>query len=407
MYETLKMHEICPNPEAAELARPLSHDRESPAEAIPNDARYNDAKHTHESLMQTVFNVFLSGPAMQSLEATRIDSSGRARKFGYGYLAGKPGHALVVMIPGFGCPPEERTARYLSQHLNSRGYHVVTMHSPSSEHFLVHSHHSGIPGITTEDTRDALMGISAIRDQLCERGAQYNKVHLIGYSMGALNAAFARLQDRQGQNLFTRVILINPPLNLAYGMSQLDSFLEANRMSTLARAKIIAKVGLFIVAFGSLRMRHARRSKLFLASSVWSERELRALIGFGFRKTVRGGVTAALKLGHLKRRHKIKTFTQYCETATVSHYQNFKPGATSRDLFHHESFRKIAPALAADDSVRILHNQNDFLLTEGDVSWLEREFGQRAHIFGWGGHLGNIWHSDFHARLDAAIEAPL
>ena len=358
----------------------------------------------HASLMQTVFNVFLKGPKLQNLEAACLDREGRLRRFTYGYMKGIDERPLVVVIPGFGCPYNEGTACYLSQLLNDQGYHVVTTNSPSSEYFMIHSHHSGIPGVTTEDTRDALMGISAIRDQLQSRGVKFNKIHLVGYSIGALNAAFARTIDRAGENMFEKVILINPPVDMAHGMRQLDSFLKANEMSGVERARTLAKAAVFIFAFGRLHMTQERRSELFFANNYWTERELSAVIGFSFKKTVRGGVQAALRLGHLKANHTVSNFTQYCETATVSHYQKFRPGATSRDLFHHESILKIAAELASDDSVRVLHNQNDFLLAQGDVGWLQQHFGRRAHIFSWGGHLGNIWHGEFHIRLAAAFE---
>lgn len=41
-----------------------------------------------------------------------------------------------------------------------------------------------------------------------------------------------------------------------------------------------------------------------------------------------------------------------------------------------------------------MHNADDFLLTTGDVAWMEQVFGDRALIFPRGGHLGNLYYPD-------------
>ena len=361
------------------------------------------AAQSYSSLLQTVSIVFLNGAKTEYHLAQAKDASGRIRKFAYGMARGRPSQPLVFVIPGFGCPYDEPTALDLSETLSQRGFHVATLHSPSHPEFLLNSHHSGVPGVSSEDARDALLGIKAIRNQLRLQGVQFGKTHLIGYSMGALNAAFVRYLDREDENLFDQVVLINSPIDLDYGMKQLDSFLDAREMSKSAKLALASKFSLFIYALQRSKLNKNLQRNVFMSNPIWTQKELRALIGFNFEKTVAGGVSAAVRLGFMDEAVRVGSFTEFCETATVAHYQKFYPGASSTDLFHSESLLKIGPTLAADGNVTLLHNEDDFLLRPVDISWMAREFGANAHLFKTGGHLGNIWRDDFKMRLEQSL----
>jgi hypothetical protein len=39
----------------------------------------------------------------------------------------------------------------------------------------------------------------------------------------------------------------------------------------------------------------------------------------------------------------------------------------------------------------VFHNQDDFLLSEEDWSWLKNIMGRRLTVFSAGGHLGNLY----------------
>ena len=46
-----------------------------------------------------------------------------------------------------------------------------------------------------------------------------------------------------------------------------------------------------------------------------------------------------------------------------------------------------------------MHNEDDFLLAEGDLDYLRRVFGERARIYPKGGHSGNMDYKDNVAYL--------
>ena len=354
-------------------------------------------------LLETVTTAFLQTQALLPLQVHAECDHGRPRVYDYGFIRGRRAQPLVFLIPGFGCPYYDKTVSHLAAIIAKRGYHVAVLHSPSHPDFLMSSHKSGIGGITSDDGRDALVGIEAISKQLAHLGVDFEKTHLVGYSMGALNAAFVRFLDARETERFERVVLINPPVDLAHGTLQLDSFVTALDMPKLEKAALMMKATLAII--GPKKLRRDRQTLIhrFLERPFWSERDLRALIGYSFSNTVRGGIKTASLIGALGTNHGVRTFSDYCELATVPYYRTIYPDATTAQYFANESLLKIGAELARDRDIYLLHNENDFLVRPRDVQWLKTHFTGNAQIFERGGHLGNVWRPEFQSSLESAL----
>lgn len=375
-----------------------------PSETSAEEAQLSDER-VYFGLLQTVTTTFLSGRALLPLQISAVCAQNRTRIFDYGFARGRQGFPLVFLIPGFGCSYNHGTVLYLTEKLVARGFHVAVLHSPSHPEFLMSSHHSGIGGIFSEDAKDALLGMSAIADHLCGMGVDYKQKHLVGYSMGALNAGFARtIETKMGAKLFDRVVLINPPVDLAHGTVQLDGFVKALNMPRIQKARLAMKAGLAILLPRTIRRDRLSLIQTFLDRPIWTDAELRALIGSSFEGTVSGGMKVAAVLGALTAEQVVRTFSDYCELATVPHYRRrFNPDATMIDFYRTESLLRIANDLAADGNVYLLHNEDDFLLRPRDVAWMKSSFGKTATVFETGGHLGNVWRPEFQAALEAAL----
>jgi hypothetical protein len=54
------------------------------------------------------------------------------------------------------------------------------------------------------------------------------------------------------------------------------------------------------------------------------------------------------------------------------------------------SLESIEPYLRRADKIGLVTNADDIILAPGDIQFLERTFGDRAHIFPTGGHCGNM-----------------
>ena len=57
------------------------------------------------------------------------------------------------------------------------------------------------------------------------------------------------------------------------------------------------------------------------------------------------------------------------------------------------SLRTYAAGLQANPNIRLIVNQNDFLLPDEDLAWLKTTFAaDQLTVFEQGGHLGNLSH---------------
>ena len=53
--------------------------------------------------------------------------------------------------------------------------------------------------------------------------------------------------------------------------------------------------------------------------------------------------------------------------------------------------RTYETGLRANPNIRVLANQNDFLLADADLAWLHATFApEQLTVFAQGGHLGNL-----------------
>ena len=66
--------------------------------------------------------------------------------------------------------------------------------------------------------------------------------------------------------------------------------------------------------------------------------------------------------------------------------------------------RTYDTGLRANPDIRVIVNQNDFLLTDTDLDWLHATFGpEQLTVFPEGGHLGNLYNPAVQKTILAAL----
>ena len=75
-------------------------------------------------------------------------------------------------------------------------------------------------------------------------------------------------------------------------------------------------------------------------------------------------------------------------------FQKRDPSLTEEKLIDMLSLRNIEPYLRKAGKIGLLHNEDDIILQQGEIVYLEEVFGARAKIFPTGGHCGNMNHQD-------------
>mgnify|MGYP002150449334 CR=1 FL=1 len=92
-------------------------------------------------------------------------------------------------------------------------------------------------------------------------------------------------------------------------------------------------------------------------------------------------------------------------SATAAHRPAFirrrKAAAT---LAKAGDLRTYETELRGNPKVRLIVNQNDFLLEERDLEWLRSTFGDELTSFKQGGHLGNLTNDAVHEAILNALK---
>ncbi len=75
-------------------------------------------------------------------------------------------------------------------------------------------------------------------------------------------------------------------------------------------------------------------------------------------------------------------------------WQQQHPGDTRDDIIRKVSLTGIEDYLRNTPSVGVMTNDDDIMLGEGDIDYLKSVMGDRAKIYPYGGHCGNMEYKD-------------
>lgn len=332
---------------------------------------------------------------------------------------------LVFVIPGTGGAYNSSTSLSLAEKLFAMGYHTITIDNAFNWNFVVAASTSAIPGYPVEDAKDLYRVMEKISKYLVSmHGVRPRSHSLIGYSFGALHSLFLkRLDDSIGKFKFSRLFLINPPLDLMHGVNALDALhAQGERLSPRRKTHVMGKlmdVGQKVISSGK-SFSTAEDLQLVFDQLGFTKNDLAFLVANSFRGSLRDIIFASQQVKDL---HILKSpvtrfnrNTRYNEAGTISFtdYMNrlVLPMAQGlkeqnyplEDLNRDSSIYQFADLIKNDSKIFLAHSQDDFLLKEGDLQWIAQTFGPRAVIFPYGGHCGNIGFPQFSSLLQQAFQ---
>jgi pimeloyl-ACP methyl ester carboxylesterase len=270
---------------------------------------------------------------------------------------------------------------------------------------------------------------------------------LMGYSMGAFESLFVAatgptnqysvrtkgsvlrfLQGKQGVKevridpvtnqlpliQFERVVAINTPVQMAQGISKLDEFYRAPlSWPDAERADDLENTFLKVAALSKLTL--TPRSSL-----PFSAVESKFLIGLTFRLILRDMIYSSQQRnnqGVLQqpirnfRRDPVYqeilqySYQDYFEKFVIPYYQTRGLASPAAETMEKAGdLRTYDAGLRANPNIRIIVNENDFLLTDEDLAWLHATFGpEQLTVFAQGGHLGNLSNPTVQKSIMAAL----
>jgi len=243
-----------------------------------------------------------------------------------------------------------------------------------------------------------------------------------GYSLGGTQAAFvAKLDEERKSFNFRKVIMINPAVNLYNSMSRIEGLLDDipggskkigaffNRM--LNRVTQFYRRGDFI-EIGNEFLYAAYRAKLV------SHDEAGGLIGLSFRINSAGMIFASdvmANSGYVVPKNRALTstdslsdyfwvsvhlsFLNYFDEYFYPYFQRKRPSLTREALIYSLGLQSIEGYLKSSPKFGVITNDNDFILTPGEIDYLRRLFGERIKVYPRGGHCGNLEYRDNMAHM--------
>jgi pimeloyl-ACP methyl ester carboxylesterase len=324
---------------------------------------------------------------------------------------------VVYIVPGLGSHRLAETSLALAELVYKNGFSAVSISSPFNSEFMEHASTAALPAYLPVDGHDLHVALTEIDHRLhVLYPDRLGNRALMGYSMGAFQSLFIAATEPTNQLpliKFDRYVAISPPVRLLHGVSKLDEFYQAPLNWPVGeRAGDLENTFLKVAALSKLSL--TPRSSL-----PFSAIESKFLIGMTFRFMLRDIIFSSQRRhneGVLK--HPIRnwrrepvyqeilqySYKDYFEKFATPYYQTRGMVSPAETLEKAGDLRTYDAGLRANPDIRIIVNENDFLLTDEDLAWLHATFTpEQLTVFKLGGHLGNLSNLTVQKSILAAL----
>lgn len=322
---------------------------------------------------------------------------------------------VVFIVPGLGGHRDADSAVAAAESAWNSGFSAVTVSSAMNWEFIERASSVAVPGFAPVDAADVHALLDAVaRDLDAAWPGHVTGRALLGWSLGAFHALFIAggATDPAGRYVeFDGVVALNPPVRLRHGLLALDRYFNAPlALPETERGEFIERLVSKVVDLyegGELDV---------VANLPFTKMEAEFLIGLAFRITLSEVIMSSqnrVDLGVLRtsrsdwRRstayEEIREFSfeQYMLAFVLPYYrQRDSTIVDGEQLLGRCDLRPLSAALKGRRDVRVLSNENDFLLDPEDFEWLRDTFGADLHVEPRGGHLGNLHLPEVRARVN-------
>jgi ABC-type transporter lipoprotein component MlaA/pimeloyl-ACP methyl ester carboxylesterase len=401
--------------------------------------------------LETLESVFFTykNPEFPDWGKTRsalIPATGRKLKFTF-WL--QPGSANVVyIVPGLGGHRLAEASLALAELVYKNGFSAVLVSSPFNFEFMENASTAALPAYLPVDGHDLDVALTEIDRRLhVLYPHRLGNRALMGYSMGALESLFVAAtgptnrysvikagsifyfpQGKQGVKEvsiapatnwltlihFDRYVAINTPVRMAQGVSKLDEFYNAPLKWPVAeRTEDIENTFLKVAAL-------SQNTLTPQTSLPFNAIESQFLIGLTFRLSLRDIIYSSQRRDNLGvlhhpiekwRRNPLYqeilqySYQDYFDKFAIPYYQtNGVAAPAAATIETAGNLRTYETGLRDNPDIRVIVNQNDFLLTDADLEWLHVTFNtNQLTVFPQGGHLGNLSNPKVQKAILAAL----
>jgi pimeloyl-ACP methyl ester carboxylesterase len=330
---------------------------------------------------------------------------------------------LIFLIAGTGAAHNGAKNVNMARAFHQAGFHVVSISSPTYPNFVTSASKTGVVGHALRDAEDLYRVMEMIWAKLDDK-IDATSFNLTGYSLGAFNAAYlARLdEDRKSFN-FRKVLLINPPVSLYNSISLLDRMIQNIPGGEDNFGQFFDQL---VKSFSKVYKQEDDIGGDFLYKAYkdmdLKNEELAALIGVSFRMSSTSLVFTSdvmTDFGFVKPKGLVLDryanlsmynevlrrvgFTDYYHNFFYPYYKGDYPDVTRDEIIAAVSLTEIADYLRGSEKITVMHNQDDIILEPGEIEFFNEVFGDRATIYPYGGHCGNINYTENVAHMLATF----
>lgn len=347
------------------------------------------------------------------------------------YSLARQKHAapLAFVIAGTGGSYLDSKVIFLMRALYGAGYHAVGISSSVSSLFITAASQSEIPGLPAEDAKDIYAVMEAIRSDL-KNQIDVTGWSVVGYSLGATQAAFVAKIDSQAQSFnFEHVYLINPSVNLYTSVAIIDDIYRQGlpegdeSINTLVSSSLNKAIH-YVHSSGRSPLGSEFLYRA-IASMKPSQVDLEGAIGTVFRlssanmsftsdvmsqsgKIVKPGtkITIGTNLDPYFNSSLQWSFLRYFRELLLPFWEE-QTHLEREALIEQAGLPHIQDFLSASKNIRLVTNADDLILGPGDLEFLKNTFGKRAMVYPWGGALRKYRIYGEHRIHAADNEAPI
>jgi len=357
---------------------------------------------------------------------------------------------LVFLISGLGGKGNGGVSLWLSETLYQDGFNVITLPSTffwktalSSVRLNFDGLEIAAPGVSENDAQFILkMMTQSLAHAKDKFDMKITSTSLMGYSMGALQASFVS-ESVESNDIFNfkKIILINPPVRLDYGMKVLDRFWDAPfKFYQKKYSPEQVREKMFGIVFNTFtsnispikeKVKLNNSEKMLLSINKFKNGFLRknkkvnrglvgTMIGYSFRETIANVIATSQEFydqGLLfTPRSKVSIQPRINESMISYGFQDYfkktlsplvlkSEFTTTGHILSENSIQALTHHfISSNDKFHVFHNEDDFLITQKDINYLKSNFGDRLTLYPKGGHLGNIWYEQNNKDLLKVLE---
>ncbi|MDD5696989.1 MAG: MlaA family lipoprotein [Victivallaceae bacterium] len=341
----------------------------------------------------------------------------------------KPDAPLILLIPGLGAHYRDGQVTAMAEMLYNKGFAVAVISSTFNWEFMETAASTDAPGFLPRDAADTRRAWQKIIPQLEKKdGIKPQRIIMLGYSMGAIQSLYiAKLEEQRNTLGVDRYLAINPPVDLMYGVSQLDNYYDSHRKWTREQliehgAAAFGKMMQIIqipYQYHAVRQGKPNPDEWTHHGLTITQDEARFIIGYSFKMTLQDAVISMYRRGRLtglktQYRWYNKTdiyneilkmsFRDYLKKILMYYYKGHFDDHVSEPEFM-EKFAEVSSLqsfknhLADNPDIRIVHTRDDFLLNEEDRGWLKDIFKEKIAFFEHGSHLGYLHFRKVHDQV--------